>query len=381
MGSKQSLDQIIEQMMDTVRDSKEQIFEICEKTRKEYAGLEIELKDLRVKVAEIIRLTDQKEIHAKLARNRLAEVSREFGKYSNEEVRKAYEHANEHQIQLAVLNQEEKQVRERRDQVERRLLELEDTIERAELLVGQVSVVHNFLVGDLREVGEIVEDAKEKQAFGLKIIQAQEAERKRVARDIHDGPAQLLANVLLRAELVERLYYDQGIESALQEVKDVRQAIKMSLADVRRIIYDLRPMALDDLGLIPTLRKYLSSVDEREDMNVNLRFLVLGDERRMEPNLEVALFRLVQEAVQNALKHANASQIIVKVQLLQERVLLIISDDGLGFDQSEKKEGSFGIMGMKERVNMLKGQFTIESAKGKGTKLMFSVPVELKQEV
>lgn len=116
-------------------------------------------------------------------------------------------------------------------------------------------------------------------------------------------------------------------------------------------------------------------------MNVNLRFLVLGDERRMEPNLEVALFRLVQEAVQNALKHANASQIIVKVQLLQERVLLIVSDDGLGFDQSEKKEGSFGIMGMKERVNMLKGQFTIESAKGKGTKLMFSVPVELKQEV
>ncbi|GAK07210.1 LOW QUALITY PROTEIN: sensor protein DegS [Geomicrobium sp. JCM 19038] len=379
MGSKQSLDQIIEQMMDTVRDSKEQIFEICEKTRKEYAGLEIELKDLRVKVAEIIRLTDQKEIHAKLARNRLAEVSREFGKYSNEEVRKAYEHANEHQIQLAVLNQEEKQVRERRDQVERRLLELEDTIERAELLVGQVSVVHNFLVGDLREVGEIVEDAKEKQAFGLKIIQAQEAERKRVARDIHDGPAQLLANVLLRAELVERLYYDQGIESALQEVKDVRQAIKMSLADVRRIIYDLRPMALDDLGSFP----HCESIAQMsvEDMNVNLRFLVLGDERRMEPNLEVALFRLVQEAVQNALKHANASQIIVKVQLLQERVLLIISDDGLGFDQSEKKEGSFGIMGMKERVNMLKGQFTIESAKGKGTKLMFSVPVELKQEV
>ncbi|MFB4161665.1 sensor histidine kinase [Geomicrobium sp. JSM 1781026] len=374
MSSKKSLDQIIEQMMETVRDSKEQIFEICEKTRREYAGLEVELKDLRLKVAEIIRQTDYKEMHARLARNRLAEVSKEFGKYSNEEVRKAYEHANEHQIQLAVLNQEEKQHRERRDHIERRLLELEDTISRAELLVGQVSVVHNFLIGDLREVGEIVEDAKEKQEFGLKIIEAQEAERKRVARDIHDGPAQLLANVLLRAELIERAYNDKGIESALKEVKDVRHAIKASLADVRRIIYDLRPMALDDLGLIPTLKKYLSSVSERVEDKTEVRFIVIGNETRMEPNLEVALFRLVQEAVQNGLKHAEANQILVKVQVTTDRIMLIISDDGKGFDHTEKKDDSFGIMGMKERVNMLKGEFAIESAMGRGTKLVITVP-------
>lgn len=105
-----------------------------------------------------------------------------------------------------------------------------------------------------------------------------------------------------------------------------------------------------------------------------MRFIVIGNETRMEPNLEVALFRLVQEAVQNGLKHAEANQILVKVQVTTDRIMLIISDDGKGFDHTEKKDDSFGIMGMKERVNMLKGEFAIESVMGRGTKLVITVP-------
>ncbi|MFD2705639.1 sensor histidine kinase [Salibacterium lacus] len=369
MSTKLSLDEIIDQMLSTVGDSKEQIFEISEKSRKEYESLQKELNDVRDNVASVIDKTERTEMQARFARNRLAEVSRHFKDYTNEDVKKAYERANELQVNLAVLQQEEKQLRERRDTIERRLLQLEGTMERAETLVSQVTVVYNFLAGDLKEVGEMVEDAKEKQQFGLKIIEAQEEERKRVAREIHDGPAQMIANVLLRSELVERVKNEQGMDKALEEIQDLRTMIKSSLAEVRRIIYDLRPMALDDLGLVPTLNKYLSNLEE--DTNMNVRFSSLGQsDIRLSPNLEVGLFRIVQEAVQNAYKHAEPSDVQVKIELKPSYVSIVIKDDGKGFDPSAANENSFGLMGMRERINALGGELTIDSAPGKGTVIM-----------
>ncbi|WP_093338874.1 sensor histidine kinase [Salibacterium halotolerans] len=375
MSTKLSLDEIIGQMLSTVGDSKEQIFEISEKSRKEYESLQKELNEVRENVASVIDKTERTEMQARFARNRLAEVSRHFQDYTNEDVKKAYERANELQVNLAVLEQEEKQLRERRDTIERRLVQLEGTLERAETLVSQVTVVYNFLAGDLKEAGEMIEDAKEKQQFGLKIIEAQEEERKRVAREIHDGPAQMIANVLLRSELVERVKSEQGVDKAMEEIQDLRTMIKSSLGEVRRIIYDLRPMALDDLGLVPTLNKYLSNLEESTNMNV--RFTSLGkDDVRLSPNLEVGLFRIVQEAVQNAYKHAAPSDVQVKIEMKRSTVSIVIKDDGKGFDPSAAKDNSFGLMGMRERINALGGELTIDSAPGKGTVIMLHVTLD-----
>ncbi|RSL29947.1 histidine kinase [Salibacterium salarium] len=374
MSTKHSLDEIIDKMLDTVGDSKEQIFDISERSRQEYESLQQELKDIREKVANVIDKSESTEMKARFARNRLAEVSRHFQNYSDDEVKKAYEQANELQVELAVLQQEEKQLRERRDNVERRLLQLEGTIERAEALVSQVSVVYNFLAGDLKQVGEMMEEAKEKQQFGLKIIEAQEKERKRVAREIHDGPAQMIANVMLRSELVERVRNEKGMDKALEEIQDLRSMIRDSLAEVRRIIYDLRPMALDDLGLIPTLNKYLKNVEEQT--NLTIRFNHMGKDIRLPANLEVGLFRLVQEAVQNAYKHADPSEVQVKIEMKRSHVSIVIKDDGKGFDTTNTSEDSFGLMGMRERINALEGDLTIDSAPRKGTVVMIQVSID-----
>ncbi|MFZ4451072.1 sensor histidine kinase [Salibacterium aidingense] len=375
MSTKLSLDEIIDKMLGTVGDSKEQIFEISERSRQEYESLQDELQQVRQKVASVIDKSERTEMQARFARNRLAEVSRHFKSYSNEDVKTAYEQANELQVNLAVLQQEEKQLRERRDTIERRLIQLEGTMERAETLVSQVTVVYNFLAGDLKEVGEMVEDAKEKQQFGLKIIEAQEKERKRVAREIHDGPAQMIANVMLRSELVERVRSEQGMDKALEEIQDLRSMIRSSLAEVRRIIYDLRPMALDDLGLVPTLNKYLKNLEEHTEMEV--RFTSIGrDDIRLSANLEVGLFRIVQEAVQNAYKHADPREVQVKIEMKRTYVSIVIKDDGKGFDPAEAKDDSFGLMGMRERINALDGELTIDSAPGKGTVVMVHVSVD-----
>src|SRR6185312_9239339 len=136
------------------------------------------------------------------------------------------------------------------------------TIDRAESLVSQITIVSNYLVSDIKEIGVALEDAKMKQDFGLRIIEAQEEERKRLSREIHDGPAQLLANVLIRSDLAEKVYREKGPEQSLVEIRSLKEMIRAALYEVRRIIYDLRPMVLDDLGLLPTLEKYLATVEE-----------------------------------------------------------------------------------------------------------------------
>ncbi|XAZ37735.1 two-component sensor histidine kinase DegS [Bacillus velezensis] len=375
------LDSILMKMLKTVDGSKDEVFQIGEQSRQQYEQLVEELKQIKQQVYEVIELGDKLEVHTRHARNRLSEVSRNFHKFSEEEIRNAYEKAHKLQVELTMIQQREKQLRERRDDLERRLLGLQEIIERSESLVSQITVVLNYLNQDLRQVGLLLADAQAKQDFGLRIIEAQEEERKRVSREIHDDPAQMLANVMMRSELIERIFRDRGTEDGFQEIRNLRQNVRNALYEVRRIIYDLRPMALDDLGLIPTLRKYLYTTEEYNG-KVKIHFQCIGDteNQRLAPQFEVALFRLAQEAVTNALKHSESEEITVKVEVTADFVVLIIKDNGKGFDikdAKQKKNKSFGLLGMKERVDLLEGTITIDSKIGLGTFIMIKVPLSL----
>ncbi|AMB25795.1 two-component sensor histidine kinase [Bacillus subtilis BEST7003] len=375
------LDSILMKMLKTVDGSKDEVFQIGEQSRQQYEQLVEELKQIKQQVYEVIELGDKLEVQTCHARNRLSEVSRNFHRFSEEEIRNAYEKAHKLQVELTMIQQREKQLRERRDDLERRLLGLQEIIERSESLVSQITVVLNYLNQDLREVGLLLADAQAKQDFGLRIIEAQEEERKRVSREIHDGPAQMLANVMMRSELIERIFRDRGAEDGFQEIKNLRQNVRNALYEVRRIIYDLRPMALDDLGLIPTLRKYLYTTEEYNG-KVKIHFQCIGEteDQRLAPQFEVALFRLAQEAVSNALKHSESEEITVKVEITKDFVILMIKDNGKGFDlkeAKEKKNKSFGLLGMKERVDLLEGTMTIDSKIGLGTFIMIKVPLSL----
>ncbi|MFD1736809.1 sensor histidine kinase [Bacillus salitolerans] len=368
------LDHILEKMVNTVEVSKNEIFRIGEQSRQEFESLADELQEVKRQVIMTIENGDKLESHVKFARKRLSEVSKHFKNYSEDEIRDAYEKAHTLQMELTVNRQKEKQLRDRRDEIERRLIGLQETIERAESLVGQISVVLNYLNSDLRAFGDLLEDAKQKQDFGLKIIEAQEEERKRLSREIHDGPAQMLANVMMRSDLTEKIYRERGGEEAMQEIRSLRKMVRNALYEVRRIIYDLRPMALDDLGLVPTLKKYLDTI---EDYNKNAiyKFVHIGLDVRLSSKLEVALFRLVQEAVQNASKHAQASEILVKLEVLRNQIIVVVKDNGKGFNVEEKKDHTFGLMGMRERVELLDGQLTIDSKPENGTIIMIQVPL------
>ena len=368
-----ALDHIIHEMVDTVTNSKDEIFQIGEESRNEYEKLDKELKETKREVCSLIDEGDKLEQKVRFSRMRLSEVSKQFQKYSEDEIRKVYEQTHGLQMDLSMKREKEKQLRNRRDDLERRLRNLDETIGRAEALGGKISVVLNYLTEDFKHVTDALEDAKEKQQFGLQIIEAQEEERRRLSREIHDGPAQMLANVMLRSDLVDRIYRERGVEEAMKEMRSVRTMVRSALYEVRRIIYDLRPMALDDLGIIPTLKKYLATVEDYNDLEIS--FTLFGEERRFESKFEVALFRLIQEAVQNAVKHASASLIQVKTELQAGSAMIIIKDDGKGFDPKSKKDKSFGLVGMRERVDMLDGDLTIDSSPGEGTIVTIHIPI------
>lgn len=372
-----TLDMILDKMVETVGDSKDEIFRIGEQCRRDYDSLIDELRDVRRMVGQIIEEGDELEAKSRLARKRLSEVSMHFKDYTEVEVREAYEKAHQIQMDLTMNRQTEKQLRVRRDDIERRLVGLTETIEKAERLVSQITVVMNYLTSDLKKMTEVIEDAKMKQDFGLKIIEAQEEERKRLSREIHDGPAQMMANVMMRSDLIEKVYNEYGAKDALSEVKNLKKMVRNALYEVRRIIYDLRPMALDDLGLVPTLKKYLQTIEEYHS-TTRIAYKNIGEEKRIPSKFEVALFRLVQESVQNALKHANASEIVVKLEMKPDKITILIKDDGQGFDPKERKAESFGIIGMRERVELLSGDITIDSKVGKGTVVLIQVPLEIK---
>ncbi len=372
--NRKTLDAIIDEMTNAVEKSKDEIFHISEGAMEEHDQLLSELEKTKALVKEYIAKGDQLEKDVRKSRQKLSLVSREFNLYSESDIRHVYEKTHSLQTKLAIMRREEKSLREKRDDLERRIMRLRRTIEHANNLGRKVSVVLTYLLDDFTQVNEVLKTAKEKQQFGLKIIEAQEIERKRLSREIHDGPAQMLANILIRSEIVDLAFREGNVDHALGEVKSIRENIRSSLHEVRRIIYDLRPMALDDLGLFPTIRKHVKTMSEYSGIPIEL--VLLGEEKRLDSNYEVAIFRLVQEALQNAINHAEANTINVIIESLNNQITVVIKDDGIGFDGciEDSKKNSFGLIGMRERVEILEGELVINSKIGEGTVVKIKVP-------
>jgi two-component system sensor histidine kinase DegS len=373
-----SIDYILRNALEAVESSKYQIFEICETARGERTSLNNELQLVMEETTDTINKVDKLELDYKRSRVRLTEVSRDFRRFSEEDIRVAYEAATNFQLQLTLFREKEENLKRRRDDLQKRVKNVDKQVERAETVVSQMNVVSEYLTGDLNQLTRILESAKNRQLLGLKIVLAQEEERKRIAREIHDGLAQTMANVVLRSEIAERMLGMQQYPAVKEELVDLKGQVRGSLEEVRKIIFNLRPMALDDLGLTPTLRKYIQDFEDKTKVHTKLD--IIGREARLPSGMEVAIFRLVQECFTNVLKHSNASSVTLEITFQKQMVKITIQDNGIGFDvdytEAKASVGNhFGLMGMRERVELLEGRMDIESAKGEGTRVSMLIPI------
>lgn len=210
-----------------------------------------------------------------------------------------------------------------------------------------------------------------------RVIQAQEDVRQRVAQRLHDGPAQSLANVVLTAEICEKLIQSDP-RRAQGELGNLKGLVNSTLQDTRKFIFELRPMTLDDLGLIPTLRRYVTDLGAR--FQVQIALVAPQGEQRLPKPVEVPVFRVAQEALANAVQHGRATQVRVSVSLLSDNVVLTVEDNGAGFDVEQAlakaaARQTMGIASMQERAEMLGGWLRIESARGHGSRVELSIPM------
>jgi two-component system sensor histidine kinase DegS len=207
------------------------------------------------------------------------------------------------------------------------------------------------------------------------IVNAQEAERQRLSRQMHDGPAQAMSNFILQTEIAMRLL-DADPVQAKEELASLKSSALGTFQKVRNFIFELRPMMLDDLGLVPTLRKYIDAFKEQTSLEATLT--VTGTERRLEPYLEVMIFRAIQELLGNSARHSQAAAVKLHVDMGSEQVRVSVDDNGKGFDpDTARSGGSLGLKLIQERVEMMGGKFDVDSAPGKGARIVFTVPAHV----
>jgi signal transduction histidine kinase len=203
-----------------------------------------------------------------------------------------------------------------------------------------------------------------------RIVDAQELERRRLARELHDETGQALSSILLG---LKRL--DEKVESddAREAVSRVRELVVATLHDVRRLAIELRPKVLDDFGLVPALERLTETFGAQT--GIGIRFESTLAEERLPAEVETALFRIVQESLTNIVKHSRARNISIVLARKPGAVVAVIEDDGQGFDPDAVRAGGFGLEGMRERVGLLDGRLQIESVEGSGTTLIAEVPL------
>jgi len=287
----------------------------------------------------------------------LQQVQNQLGETPLEEIRMAYDSALDAQQRLFVMRGQLEKLQSDRAHFERYKLALEK--------------MQDGGGGGMATPSSQSAGGKGPLASVEMLINAQEAERQRLSRQMHDGPAQALSNFILQTEIAMRLLDVDPIQ-ARDELGNLKVSAMGTFQKVRNFIFELRPMMLDDLGLIPTIRRYADTFKEQTGLEVNVT--ISGTERRLESYLEVMVFRAIQELLGNAARHSQATLIKINVDITDDLIRVGVDDNGKGFDIDSVQGQNLGLKLIRERTEMLGGNFEVDSATGKGTRILFSLP-------
>jgi two-component system sensor histidine kinase DegS len=351
-----------DELIEKLEASRNAFREEQERNRREIQEVEVLVRQSSV---EVEKLT-QRELSVS---NRVRDLEVNLDKYSKDEIKNFYTTAHEVQMRLQIMRAQLEQVQVRRDALRSRQNQLSEVVGLLDEMVDTMRVG-----GEGRSNG----GALDTETMIANIIQAWESERLRISLQMHDGPAQSMSNLVLRAEICQR-QIDRDLDQARAELTGLKTAINSTLQDTRKFIFELRPMTLDDLGLIPTLRRYATQFGEKNKLEINL--MVQNVEQRLPSHYEVTIFRFVQEALNNVARHANANQVRLLLDASGDTLQIMIEDDGSGFhvtemlaDENARK--NMGIAGMRQQIEvLLRGEFGIESAIGRGTRIAATIPL------
>lgn len=318
------------------------------------------------------------------ATNRVRDMELNLDNYSRTDMKTIYNSAHEIQMRLFMMRAQVEQLEAKRNSMKT----LQQRLQRVMGVLMSApegyspgsnnnSTSRQMVSAPLKQLPDQDGSTADSKRMLTQIIQTQESERLRVSRQMHDGPAQTMTNLVLRAEICERLL-DLDLVRAKAELSGLKSVVTSTLQETRRFIFDLRPMILDDLGLEPTLRRYVQQFVDKHKMEVGV--VLNGMNGRLPGEIEVAIFRIVQEALENVAKHAHAKHAQVTLDANGDTVTITVEDDGAGFaiDEARLNDPKYkGLSTMRQRVDMFGGRLQFDSTPGKGTRLVGTLPTQL----
>ncbi len=339
-------------------DALEQFLEECSR---EYEQAQRELKEIDLLIQQTTTEVDRLAQRNTQATNRLRQIEATLDTAPRGDIQEAYAAVLDTQQRLFTMRGQLEKLQSNQRNMTRYLDLLRSVLD---------------LTAQTEYEPQITEDEGPSQPLVVRIIEAQERERLRLSRQMHDGPAQSLTNLILQAEICERLF-ETDPDRARAELANLRNAVAGTFQKVKGFILNLRPMMLDDLGVIPTLRRYVDSFSDNSGVITHMT--ITGKDRRLASHKEVTIFRIVQELLNNAVEHGHASNIQITLDIGEEVVRVSVEDNGSGFELSDtlvaSGEDQLGLATMRERVEMLGGQIHFDSGLGRGTKVSLELPV------
>lgn len=351
----EKLDEIVNNTKEIIKQRNKKILEISSFIKKQYIELEENFLTLKNEANDIIKNVEILEKKLSVSKTKVLTVNKNYQLYTEDEMKSVYKETQDLSERLSVEYERELDIVNKRNNLDNQLKSIRQIAVKSDNISNNFDFAYGILSGELNEINNEVNNINSKEIWGLKVIKAQEEERQRISREMHDGPSQNLSNLILKTELCIKLL-DKDIDRTRLELQSLKSIIRTTIDETRRMIYNLRPMALDDLGLVPTLERYIDKI--RTEVNFDMSFEVLNLEDDVNSIISLTLYRIVQEALNNANKYSNATNVHIMLIYNPEFIELVINDDGDGFEINNIKlnmdnNRGFGISMMRERTNLL----------------------------
>lgn len=309
----------------------------------------------------------------------------EFLKLLEEDIDTSYESFSPRKM----TSKNEQQIQELKKQQKEILIDIDKVKEEQAISIRKIDELNSVLrvakssEAKLNELESAEKEEIDDELYRLTLLETQEKERQRISRELHDSTAQNLTSLVHKTELCSKLVDMDPIRCKL-ELTMMSRSLREIVNDTRQMIYDLRPMSFDDIGLEVTIERALDKL--KSDKICNISFNVEGESYYIKPVIGITILRIIQEACNNAIKYADASVISVQMKYEENCIIVLIEDDGKGFDienldvASRNDNSGFGLSMMKERVYLLSGEINIISEENDGTKVEVIVPINNKEE-
>lgn len=363
---------ILSLVINQIDIGKGKMLKIGDSLKAQYIKEKVELENINNQIDAVIEKVDRLEKMDKLMRKKLA---RSFKILDGDEARmkSVYKEALDIRVEYISMQKEEQKLQYRRDKLQRYIKDYESNIMEVDNITEQVNVALKYLSGDLSKKIEDFE-GENKFLVGIKMVQVEEKVRNKIAREIHDGPAQYLANIVMMIDFCKNILA-KDLNQGLVELTGIQNNVKKTLKEVRGIIFDLRPPFIEGI----TLREAFEDLQEsfKEESNIELKSEFKNISNDLDITLKTNIYRIVQELFSNIRKHSKATKAHLKVEGGMNCIYIYIKDNGIGFnyeDEILKSSKKFGLQGMKDRIEEINGEIKVNSVLNKGTEYKIKLP-------